>query len=170
MSRLGFKIASNIGLGWCEPSDPALKLLAGRHWINGVLEIPVLSYLQLAVGAFKRLHLLTITGVGQWEMSALLRRARASGISPVVILTHPFEYVKGDVPGGDRSRGNRVSLKSLCRFVAENSEDYVAVSISEAASRWTLHGSTDPPGLQGPILPALKTMLENKANELLRWL
>jgi hypothetical protein len=76
MSRFGFKIASNIGLGCFQPSDPALHLRAGRHWINGVLEVPVLSYLQLAIGVFKRLHLVTITGVGQWEMTALLRRAR----------------------------------------------------------------------------------------------
>jgi hypothetical protein len=91
----------------------------------------------------------------------------------MVILTHPFEYVKGDVPGGERCLPNRVNqrrLESLCRFLTENSEDYSAVSIGEAASRWTAEGSTEPPYLQAPMLPALGTMLENKANDLLRWL
>jgi hypothetical protein len=48
MSRAGLRLGSNIGYGnRYHPKDPALQLQAGRHWIEGVLEIPVLSFAQL---------------------------------------------------------------------------------------------------------------------------
>jgi peptidoglycan/xylan/chitin deacetylase (PgdA/CDA1 family) len=173
MSRLGLKLASNLGVALFRPSDENLHLLGGRHWIGDVLELPILSYVQLALGAWKRYRILTIAAASESETIALLHAARARGISPVVILTHPFEYVKGGEPGTAgclRNRINQRRLQSLCRFIAEHSEEFVAVGFTNAAPRWLAERSTDSIELTAPILPVFARILENKANDLLSFL
>ena len=173
MSRLGFKLASNLGFALYRPSEEHLHLLAGRHWIGDVLELPVTSYVQLAFAGLKRYRLLTISAASASEMQALLRKARARSITPIVILTHPFEYVKGAPPGTDGCAQNRINqqrLQTLCRFLAENDHEFVTVGFADAASRWLSEHSTASTELAAPLLPVLGRMLQNKANDLLPFL
>jgi len=99
--------------------------------------------------------------------------AHARGISPVVVLTHPFEFVKGDAPGGDRCVANRINqrrLQSVCRFIAENADRFSAVSFGAAASRWLQDGELAAPELEAPLFPVLRRIVENVANDYLRFL
>ncbi|HXP32332.1 MAG TPA: hypothetical protein VN832_14655 [Stellaceae bacterium] len=173
MARLGINVASNIGFACFRASDPSLHLMAGRHWIDGVLEIPVTSYVQFSLPHWKRYRLMTITAVGAGEMISLLRRARAKGVSPIVILTHPFEFIKGDRPGGEGCLPNRINqrrLVSLLEFLADHRDEFAPVSIAEAAPRWLAGQASQPEQIQAPLLPTLRGTLENKANDFLRWL
>jgi hypothetical protein len=97
--------------------DPRLQIQAGRRWIDEVLEIPVLSFAQFPFGRLKCYRQLTITGVSSGEMFSVLCAARASRISPDVIMTHPHDFVKGAKPGCPGVWANHINkrrLEALC--------------------------------------------------------
>lgn len=168
MASCGLRLASNVGLGLIRPADDTLVLKGGRHWIEGVLEVPVLTYAQLAVGARDYDRLLTTTATSAAEMQALLWQARACGVSTVVILTHPFEFIKGDRADPATHRVNRVNqrrLQQTCKFIADNPSDFEAVSFASAAPGWLESASVADPDLRAPLVSVLARMAENKAND-----
>jgi hypothetical protein len=167
--KVGLKISSSVGLGGpAPPSEPNLRISGGRRRVADVLELPVLTYRELAIGQLERNHLFTVTGTSFREAEHLLWAARAAGISPVVILTHPFEYAKSSDPDYARLRPNRVNqkrLRKLCEFVSRHSSDFVSVAFAEAAPRWLEEGDVSPPTLRAPLGAAVGRMIENKLND-----
>ena len=86
-----------------------------------------------------------------------------------MLLTHPFEFVKGDRLDPARQRRNRINqqrLERLCAFVAEHPDDYEAVSFSAAAPGWLAAPDVPEPRLQAPLPRVIARMIENKANDL----
>lgn len=169
MARQGLKLASNLGVAYQPPADPTLDLSGGRHWIDGVLELPILSYTQLALGGRRWRRLLAITASSWREIEALLWQARAQGISPIVVITHPFEFIKGGRTAGDKRQPNRINkarLERLCRFLSEHPEDFTSASFGQAGPAWLEAAPLDQPNLTAPLLPVLGRMVENKANDL----
>ncbi len=167
MRRRGLALASNVGLGLNRPADPALQLHGGRHRIDGVLEVPVLTYRQLALGAER---LFTTTATSTAETESLLWAAREAGVQTVVLLTHPFEFIKGDRLEPSRQRVNRINqrrLARLCAFLAEHDDQFESVSFAEAGPGWLLAPDEPEPRLHAPLLPVLGRMVENKANDLI---
>jgi hypothetical protein len=162
MRACDLALASNIGLAFNVPDDPALRLRGGRHRIEGVLEVPVLTY-----GPGERL--LTTTGCSWGETEALLRQARRERVETVVLLTHPFEFVKGDRLDPARKRRNRINqqrLERLCAFVAAHPDDYETASFTGAAGRWLDAPDAPEPSLRVPLPRVIARMIENKANDL----
>lgn len=132
MQRCGMPIASNVGLAIYRPAEPELRLYSGCHDVSGVCEFPVTTYSDLQWSGRKHLKTLTITGTSWPELRILLQRARALQVSDVVVLTHPFEYVKHrDITYEDLypDRINRRRLESLCAFLA-NEPDFEAACMS----------------------------------------
>ena len=170
MERHGLKLASNLGVAYQPPSDPTLDLSGGRHWIGGVLEVPILSYTQLAFGGRRWRRLLAITASSWREIESLLWQARAAGISPVVVITHPFEFIKGGRADGDKRQPNRINktrLERLCQFLAAHPEDFASASFGDAGAAWLAAAPLDQPDLTAPLLPVLGRMVQNKANDLI---
>ena len=170
MARQGLRLASNLGVAYQLPADPSLDLAGGRHWIDGVLELPILSYTQLAFGSRRWRRMLAITASSGREIEALLWQARAAGISPIVVITHPFEFIKGGRADGDKRQPNRINkarLERLCRFIAEHPDDFTSASFGAAGPAWLEAAPLDQPDLTAPLLPVLGRMVENKANDLI---
>jgi hypothetical protein len=162
MKACGLQVASNVGLALSRPEDPAMRLRGGRHRIEGVLEVPVLTY-----GPGERLF--TTTACSSGETEALLRQARRQGVETVVLLTHPFEFIKGDRLDPARQRRNRINhrrMERLCAFVAEHPDAYEAVSFGGAAEGWLAAPDAAEPNLVAPLPRVLARMIENKANDL----
>jgi hypothetical protein len=127
MKACALPLASNIGLGLNRPADPTLHLRGGRHRIEGVLEVPVLSYRQLAITGRPSDRLFTSTATSTAETERLLWAARRTGVGTVVLLTHPFEFIKGDRLDPSRQRVNRINqgrLQRLCAFLAEHEDAF----------------------------------------------
>lgn len=166
MRACGLRVASNVGIALNRPGEPDLHLAGGRHWIEGVLEVPVLTYRQLG-----RDRLLTTTATSFAETQALLWAAHAAGVPTVVLLTHPFEFVKGDRLDQARQRTNRVNqsrLRRMCAFIAAHPAQFEAVSFGGAAPGWLASAPAPSPELKAPLLPVLARMAENRANDLIR--
>ena len=169
MRACGLRVASNVGVALNRPSEAELVLAGGRHWIEDVLEVPVLTYVQLALGARRIQRLLTTTATSWAETEALLWQARRAGVPTIVLLTHPFEFIKGDRLDAAKRRVNRINqkrLRRMCAFLAENAKDFEAVSFAQAAPGWLQARAVAAPVLKAPLMPVLARMVENKANDL----
>ena len=170
MATCGLPIASNIGLGLNRPADPTLRLRGGRRRLEGVLEVPVLSYIQPALGRKQADRLFTTTATSTPETESLLWAAREAGVRTIVLLTHPFEFIKGDRLDPASQRPNRINqrrLERLCAFLAEHDDKFESVSFGQAAAGWLAAPEEPEPRLYAPLLPTLARMVENKANDLI---
>ncbi len=145
-----------------------MQQCAGRHWIEKILEVPVLSFRELQLGRCKRLRLLTITACSWPEIETVLWRAREAGISPVVLLTHPTEFIKyRDVQFRDvrRNRINQDRLLQLLRFLRCNSQEFETVTFRARGGDWLSRGSAQPPALRGSTIKSLARMMQNLIND-----
>jgi hypothetical protein len=163
MTAMGLRLASNVGLAVYRARDPALHLRGGMHWINGVLEVPVLTYTE-RVGHWHRPRLLSPLSTSWPEMRALLWAARRAGISPVVLITHPFEFIKSADLQFTRIVRNRIVQRrfaALCRFLAEHAAEFVAVPLGGVGRDWLVRAPEPEPNLEPPALAVMARMIEN---------
>lgn len=164
LSECGIAVSSSIGLAIAPPAEPELQLTGGRAWIEGVLELPVLTYRELAIGRWRRNRLLTIAAASSRESIALLRQALQTNAGPVVILTHAFEYIHGAMRSG-QARPNGMTqrrLTELCVFLRENRDAFSPVTFAQAHERWLAAGPIAGTVLRPPLPAVLRRMFENK--------
>jgi peptidoglycan/xylan/chitin deacetylase (PgdA/CDA1 family) len=170
LERCGIPIASNIGVGVCRPRDDALFLEGGRHWIGGTLEVPVSSYPDIRLPGVTRWKSLTVIGTGAWEARQWLNGAARMGIGPIVVLTHPSEFVLGH-DGNGPLRDNAVSrrrLQQLCGFLAQNADVFEVVTFADRAKTWTNGPGTGNPRWHASALARALRVVENRAGEVSR--
>jgi len=169
MRACGMTIASNVGVGIYRPSEPELRLYAGRHRVGEVVEIPVTSYLDRGIPGRVRHKSLTVTGSSWPEVRSLLRQARATGMRDIVILTHPFEFVKHRDISYQRLYPNRITrdrLERLCHFIA-NDPGFSFACIGEAPAQ---AGVEDKNALLSVSpLHSLGRMMINRINDAIVW-
>lgn len=163
MNRCGIHMASNVGLSIYRPAEKNLHLYSGRHDIEGVVEYPVTTYSDIQLFGKNHLKTLTITGTSWGEMRSLLMRASNQGVTDIVVLTHPFEYIKHKDLTYETvfpDRVNRWRLDKLCEFVSKT-PGFEAVCISECSVQTLPAGDTL---LQAPPLYAAGRIVVNRIN------
>lgn len=168
MTTCGMMLASNVGVAIYRPAEEELQLYSGRHAIDGVTEIPVTTYSGDVVPGRMRAKTLTVTGTSWAEMRTLLRRARDAGVGDVVVLTHPFEFVKHRDVTYRRLYPNRVTrhrLERLCRFLAQE-PGFEAVCMKDAPPGPCGTGNTR---LAVPPLYAAGRLIVNRLNQAVMW-
>jgi hypothetical protein len=84
-----------------------------------------------------------------------------------VILTHPFEFIKGSEGRVRPNRTNKARLEKLCAFIAANGNSFVSTSFGRAETRWRAAPVVPSPDLRAPLIPVLSRMVKNKVNDLL---
>ena len=165
MAAAGIPFASNIGLAIYRSADPRLALYSGAHEIAGVLELPVLSYVDFRLGTQRHLKTLTIQGCGQHETERLLWQAHTARLPAVVVLTHPFEYVHVH---NDRYDGAQVNLltqrrlRQLCRFIARHGDCFESAGIAEAAEAFANDARGCNLLLTAPAWTGVRRLIENR--------
>jgi peptidoglycan/xylan/chitin deacetylase (PgdA/CDA1 family) len=169
MRDLGIRLSSNIAMGLFLPKEPALQLKCGRHRIHGVMEVPVFTYQDSQFAGRTHQKSLQITSCSWPEMKNLLWKARAAAVENIVILTHPFEYIKKtDFRYSKliRNRVNQQRLDKLCGFIREHSQDFVAADFSSQFPAWT---ASEKPQQTIAIssLYAVGRKLHNRVNDLI---
>ncbi len=171
MKAAGIGLGSNVGLSYSPPREPELELATGVHEpVAGVREAPVASYLALGPGGTPRRRLLTITGSSFGEIRSVLEKAAARGISPMTILTHPFEFVKSAPPGFPGVRPNRLNkarLQRLCAYLATRPDLYRVTAFAEGATRWRPQAASGPALWASPA-SAIGRLAANALNDRLR--
>jgi len=164
MQEMGLRFSSHLGMGVFRPQEPELHLNGGQHWIDGVVEIPVTSYRDLHIGNLARWKTLTVLGTSAPEMKAVINRAAAVEVSPVVILTHAHEYFhrEEDTPHHlGRNRLARQRLESLCGFLSENADRFEVTTFRAQRDAWLNKPSSANPMLTVPPWWILRRVFEN---------
>ena len=170
-ARSGIVLSSSIAPPVYRPHDEALVLAGGRCRIEQVLEFPVFCY-SYPFGLNKRLRPLAITACSSAEILSALCQAREHGISPMIILTHPQEYVKRKDSRYATLRCNRVNqtrLKTVLQFLRQHEDEFVTVPIYAIEE--------DDPCAVGPHQSAISVsarqaiarMAQNAINDLVWW-
>jgi peptidoglycan/xylan/chitin deacetylase (PgdA/CDA1 family) len=164
-SAAGIPFASNIGLAIYRSADPRLALFSGAHEIEGVLELPVLSYVDFRLGARQHLKTLTIQGCGSHETECLLWRAHEAQLPMVVILTHPFEYIHMHEGRHDDARKNTLTqrrLQRLCEFIARHDDCFESAGLVGAAEAFPRPARGRNLLLAAPAWTGLQRLVENR--------
>lgn len=167
-ARAKIPMSSSIGLAVHRPADSDLHLYGGRHRIEGTWEIPVLSFLDVKLGSRQRVRTATITGCASQEIEHLLWQARNAGISPVVILTHPFEYVKSSDFRYTKLRRNRINqarLNRLLQFLCAHDEEFAAVTFADRTAQWTSAEIKENPVFSTPLHLTIGRTVQNVLND-----
>lgn len=170
--RHGLALSSNIALAAEGAAEPDLRLAGGRHRFGRVLELPVLSYLY-PMGRRQRLRLLAITAASVAEIGSVLRQAREREISPVVLVTHPQEFVKHRDVRYSRLRRNRVNqarFEGLLGFVRRHPDEFAVVPMCDIASDdGAATGEMCEPTISVSALKSFARMVENGVNDRIWW-
>jgi peptidoglycan/xylan/chitin deacetylase (PgdA/CDA1 family) len=169
MRDLGIPMSSNIALGVFQPEEPQLCHESGRHLVHGIMEVPVFTYQDGNFAGKKHRKSLQITSCSWPEMKHLLWKARKSGVENIVVLTHPFEYIKkNDFQYSKlaRNRVNQTRLQNLCAFIQQHSQDFVAADFSSQHHAWA-ESELSQKTIVMPSIYALGRKLHNKLNDLI---
>ncbi|MCK5423861.1 MAG: hypothetical protein KAI89_00710, partial [Emcibacter sp.] len=172
MRDLNIPLASNVALGVFRPVEPELQIYGGRRAIEGVLELPVFSYQDMNVFGRKHIKSLQITSCSWPEMKYILWQARKQGIQNIVILTHPFEYIKKadfQYNGLIRNRINQKRLEKLCKFISEHDQDFVSADFGKFRHDWCRQGNDSQPLSEVPTYFMIGRKIHNKINDVIRW-
>lgn len=170
MAGLDLPLASNIGMGVLTPAEPALRLTGGRHFIDGVMEVPVLAFEDMPGVRPDHLRPLQVTACSWAEIRSVLLAARAAKAENVVILTHPFEYVKKRdfrYSRLTRNRVNQMRLARLCAFLKDNERDFRTITFGAAREDWLARGAAPAPRIKSAMAATVSRMAENKINDLI---
>lgn len=172
MAEFGIPVSSSIGRAIHESDDPVLRLDHGCHTIGKAIEVPVLGYADMKLAGRTHWKNLTITGCGTSETKAVIRRAVKAGLKDIVLLTHPFEFIKRhDRSFSDLSvnRVNQKRLRKLCQLIAEDPALSVS-TFTDKAPIWA-EATTAGPAAQitAPLPSVMARVAENRLNDLFRW-
>jgi hypothetical protein len=122
---------------------------------------------------------------------SVLRQARDQGISPVIILTHPQEYIKrkdarlAAMPW-DRldqtrlkavlqyadigpNRVNQARLAGLLKFLSRHQDEFAVVPCTELSEVGSAAARDPDPTISVSTLKAMTRMFQNGINDRVRW-
>lgn len=170
MKELNIPLASNVAVGVFFPAEPELQIYSGRKKINGVLEQPVLSYHDMNILGRKHIKSLQITSCSWPEMKHILWRARKHGIENIVILTHPFEYIKKENFQFKKITKNRINqnrLSKLCKFISEHDQDFVSADFGSSREKWCQKEESEQTPMNIPTAYMVGRKIHNKINDTL---
>jgi len=170
-TRAGLRLSSSIAVPIYHPPDDGFAVLGGRHRVGRILELPVFCY-SYRIGGSERLRALCITACSAAEIISVLRQAHAHQLSPVLILTHPQEYIKKTdfrYTTLRRNRANQSRLRAVLEFLKQHQNDFLTTPISAISD-----DGADTRGIERPVVSvsrgnAMARMLENGINDRIWW-
>jgi hypothetical protein len=136
MSQSGLRHASNICLALHRPPEPELAVTGGAHDFAGIRELPVTCFSDVGPVGRGRLRPMQVTALTAQEQIGLLNAAYDCGNPVVVIVTHPFEFVKKRDFRYTNLKPNRLiqnRFRRLCAFLCESNDRFEVVPLAVAA-------------------------------------
>ena len=117
------------------PHDRSPGYRSGLDRVGDVLEAPVLNCRDHSLGAREADRLLTVNDTSSCEFEHLLDQAYEKRVPIVTILTHPFEFVRGQDVQCEKIKPYRLvqrRLRQLCSILAEQSDRFETVTLADA--------------------------------------
>jgi hypothetical protein len=168
MRQAGLRVASNICIGHAPPADATLRLASGVHDIEGVREFPVTCFRDFGPLGCGRFRAMQITACAGWELRALLDAAHDHGFAYLIIVTHPFEFLKRDGFRYNRMAVNRINqgrFRGLCSYLVDNTSHFSVTTIGKLAQEEPLDLNKEPRELTGNAFPSFLRSAQNALND-----
>lgn len=146
MREAGLCHSSSICLAVNPSSECELRLAGGVVDFRGIRELPVTCFADVGPVGRGRLRPMQVTALSARELIGLLNAAHARRNPVVVILTHPFEFIKKRDFRYRGLRANRMvqnRFRRLCAFLADHRDRFEVVPLAAAANsldlgqKWT---------------------------------
>lgn len=169
MKAAGLSYASNICIAVNRPAEAELAVAGGAYDFAGIRELPVTCFVDNGPVGHGRLRPMQITALTAHELIGLLNKAHQHRNRVVVIVTHPFEFVKKSDVRYHNLRRNRVvqyRLRRLCRFLSDNRDRFEVVPLAAAAGA----GCAAWKELQGSAVGSLIRAAANMINDKLSFI
>ena len=166
MNKAGLEYSSNICVAVNKPPAAELAVHGGAHLFSGIRELPVTCFTDVGPVGRGKLRPMQITALSANEQIALLQQAHMQHRDVVVIVTHPFEFLKKKDFRYRGMKPNRMvqgRFETLCRFLADNSDRFAVVSLEDAARECSYQDQRPP--LKGNALRATMRATENFIND-----
>ena len=169
--KSGLRLSSSIAVAVCRPASDDLVFFGGKHRVGGMLELPVFCY-NYRIGGANRRRALCITACSAAEIISVLWQAHASRLSPVVILTHPQEFIKKTdfrYRTVRRNRANQARFRAVLTFLKQHQDQFVTTPISAIREDCENSREMDHLSISVSRVKALARMFENGLNDRFWW-
>ncbi|MCI4662719.1 MAG: hypothetical protein MRY63_12975 [Neomegalonema sp.] len=164
LHRARIPIASNVGYGHMPAEDRRLQVYNGRTRIRDVVEVPVFSYQAFDPRPSENTRILTTSSTNFSETRALILEAEKAGLDELILLTHPFEFVKFDGNQYENARTNRViqrRFERLCAWLDAERERFPVRSFAQMAPEWINAPAQRDVALSAPSHASAMRIIEN---------
>jgi len=166
MQAQGIGLASNVGVGIFRPGSEQLRLYSGCHRVNGVIEVPVLTYRRRGLPSRFGEKSLTVTGSSWREIKQLLLASHRKRVGPIVLLTHPHEFARPNGRGGWRANElNQYRFRRLCEFLTQRRDEFDIVTFGERAPAWGECANVPNTTLSVSGYDGIRGLVENAYND-----
>jgi hypothetical protein len=166
MGQAGLRHASNICLAVHRPPEPELAVTGGVHDFAGIRELPVTCFVDVGPVGRRRLRPMQVSAVTAREQISLLNSAHDYGNPVVVIVAHPFEFIKKRDFRYTELRPNRIiqdRFRRLCAFLAQNTDRFEVAPLAVAGD--ALDGGQVWTELNGNAFNSIVRAVTNVVND-----
>lgn len=133
MRRKGIALSSSLGRRGLEGEANAPRSTISE--IEGVLEVPVTRYQQVALGTIQRDALFTLTGSSRTALRHVPEAADRQHVSPLMLLTHAAEFMPALTTPGI-ARVNAEKFQAFCAMLDRERERFHVVTVADSVQRW----------------------------------
>lgn len=167
MKQAQLQLASNICIASADYNDQSLCQAGGVQIVEDVHELTVGCFIDPGPVGKGRYRALQITACSASELTALLEQCSAQSVDTLVLVTHPFEFIKKADFRYTSLRPNRLvqkRLEILCQFLCEHQERFEVCTFSALAQELPLQAQPAP-SLKGSVLRSLSRATQNFVND-----
>lgn len=167
MARCGLALSSNVCIASHDYADAQLRVAGGAHLIADTVEIAVSCFRDPGPVGRGRYRAAQITACSASELMLLLRTASRQRAETVVLVTHPFEFIKR---GDSRYRAMRANLMvqrrltTLCRFLDAHRDTFDVCTFADLALQQPLT-QMPAPALRSTTARSLARAAQNFIND-----
>lgn len=167
MARNELPLASNICVASAMYEEAELRLTGGVQLVHGVWEMPVTSFTDPGPVGRGRSRAMQITACSAAEIVNLLEKSQSRGIHTLVLVTHPFEFIKRSDFRYSTIRPNRMvqrRLDKVCEFLRGNEDRFEVTTFGKLATELPLVAQHQP-SLRSTVSKSIVRASQNFLND-----
>ena len=147
MQRSQLGLSSNICIASAHYEDSTLCQPGGLQHVEGVHEFPVACFTDPGPVGKGRYRAVQITACSVSELTSLLDMSNAQSAQTLILVTHPFEFIKKADFRYTSLRPNRLvqkRLEGLCHFLTSHPDRFEVCTFSALAQELPLDPQPAP--------------------------
>lgn len=167
MKKAGLSLSSNICVACNNYQEANLQLPGGIEVIEGIHEIPASCFIDSGPIGHGQMRAAQITACSASEIIHLLDQCVEQSVPLLVLVTHPFEFIKKKSFRYNSLRPNRLvqaRLEKICGYLGNNKDKLQVTTFKELATELPLQ-STSPPTLLGSPIRSVTRATQNFIND-----